>query len=260
VPLQLLYDLLLATQVTGEIQMSAVALLTGAAITVPPTNGGEQVATYFSVLVQNLAYTKLVGIWGHDPATGSWSFTPGFYERSVSGNFEIWRLGEAANFDQFDVEYQVSGNVFWDNNSGYNYSLDGTFGVADAITSAVIGPPVLAGWGPSLRLPGGASPGVDSNGNLHVGVVVQNLAYAKQVGIVYTTNNWQTFQYAFGSYFQSLPPASTPHQVNAETWQIVAPVGVGASGEYAAFYTVEGATYWDNNFGDNCTFDSSYYP
>ena len=46
----------------------------------------------------------------------------------------------------------------------------------------------------------------------------------------------------------------TPHQFNAESWQIVIPVGVGATGQYAAFYTVAGTTYWDNNFGLNYPF------
>ncbi len=35
---------------------------------------------------------------------------------------------------------------------------------------------------------------------------------------------------------------------------ILAPVGVGAAGQYAVFYNVEGTTYWDNNFGLNYSF------
>jgi len=84
--------------------------------------------------------------------------------------------------------------------------------------------------------------------------LVKNLAYQKQVGIVYTIDNWHTFQYASGGYLQSLLPASTPQQINAESWQIVIPVGVGATGQYAAFYNVEGTIYWDNNFGLNYPF------
>ena len=61
-------------------------------------------------------------------------------------------------------------------------------------------------------------------------------------------------QNAFGSYAQSYPPAITPHQVNAELWNIVVPVGVGTAGQFAVFYTLAGATYWDNNFGLNYTF------
>lgn len=96
--------------------------------------------------------------------------------------------------------------------------------------------------------------GDHSSGNLNVGVLVQNIAFQKQVGIVYTTDNWLTFQNAFGNHTQSFPPPSTPHQLNAELWNILAPVGVGAKGQYTVFYNVEGTTYWDNNFGLNYSF------
>ena len=51
--------------------------------------------------------------------------------------------------------------------------------------------------------------GDHSSGNLNVGVLVQNIAFQKQVGIVYTTDNWLTFQNAFGNHTQSFPPPST---------------------------------------------------
>jgi hypothetical protein len=173
----------------------------------------------------------------------------------VPGNVEIW-TGVAGPFDQFAVEYQAQGNLYWDNNGGYDYRFEpnpASSVLEGAMESAVIGPTVIAGV-PSVLAETGQLEGVDTNGNLHVGVLVKNIGFEKQVGIVYTTNNWQTHQYASGKYLQSLPPASTPHQVNSESWQIVAPVGVGATGQYAALYTVEGTTYWDNNFGLNYSF------
>ncbi len=95
---------------------------------------------------------------------------------------------------------------------------------------------------------------VDSQGNLNVGVLVKNIAYEKQVGIIYTTDSWLTFQNAFGNHTQSFSPPSTPHQLDAELWSILAPVGVGATGQYAVFYNVEGTTYRDNNFGLSYSF------
>ncbi len=240
--------------------MNAVALLYGDVGLVPTADNGGVPGAYFSVLVQNLAYTKLVGIWGHVPGApgtpGTWSFTPCSYSHSVPGNLEIWTLFNALPIDQFDVEYQALGNIYWDNNADYNYSLDPILAATvfeGAIGSAVIGPAVLAGV-PAVLTQAGQVPGVDSNGNLHVGVLVQNIAYEKQVGIVYTTNNWTTFQNTFGTFLQTLTPASTPHQLNAESWEIVAAVGVGATGQFAVFYNVGGATYWDNNFGLNYSF------
>ena len=73
--------------------------------------------------------------------------------------------------------------------------------------TAVIGPNVLA-CGPvpgDDSLPATQSGFVDSSGNLNVGVLVQNIAFQKQVGIVYTTDNWLTFKNAFGNHTQSFP-------------------------------------------------------
>ena len=225
--------------------MAAVALLHAEAGMTPSGTGSFDPFTNFSVVVQNLAFTKIVGIWGHDASTGVWSFSPCSYSRSVPGNLEIWEGHEGRlPPDQFAVEYQALGNVYWDNNAGFNYALDVAAAEgADGVNTAVIGPNVLA-----------VGSEVDAAGNLNVEVLVKNLAFAKQVAIVYTTNNWMTFQNAFGSWAQSYPPATTPHQVNAEQWNIAAPVGAGATGQFAVFYTVAGATYWDNNFGLNYTF------
>jgi hypothetical protein len=142
------------------------------------------------------------------------------------------------------VEYQVLGNVYWDNNSGYNYLLDTVAAEGtDGVGTVVLNPNVLAvEWQ------------VDAGGNLKVDVLVKNIAYVKQVAIVYTTNNWATFQNAFGVFQTSFPPATSPHQVNAELWEIVAPVGIGKTGQFAVFYVVSGSTYWDNNFGLNYSF------
>jgi len=205
---------------------------------------GETPFTNFSVVVQNLAFTKLVGIWGHDVGTGTWSFNPCSYSKSVPGNLEIWTGGwdEGIPPDQFDVEYQALGNIFWDNNAGYNYSMGFAEG-AEGVQTSVIGPNVLA-----------VGFQVDGAGNLNVQVLVKNIAFNKQVAIVYTTDNWFTYQNAFGTYSQSFSPASTPHQLNAELWNIVAPVGIGATGQFAVFYNVAGTTYWDNNFGLNYSF------
>ena len=90
-------------------------------------------------------------------------------------------------------------------------------------------------------------------GNLNVQVLVRNIAFQKQVAITYTTDNWFTCHIAFGVYSPPFAPASTPHQPNTELWNI-GPVAVGTKGQFAAFYTVPGGTYWDNNSGLNYSF------
>lgn len=227
--------------------MPAVALLHAEAGLTPTGMNGEVPFTNFTVLVENLAFTKLVGIWGHDVSTGNWSFNPCDFSNSVPGNLEIWVGGwdQGTPPDQFDVEYEVLGNIYWDNNGGYNYGLDvAAAGGADGVNTSVIGPNLLVV----------GSSEVDSAGNLNVDVLVKNIAFTKQVAIVYTTDNWLTFLYAFGTYSRSFSPGNAPHQLQTGLWTVTAPVGTGKTGQFAAFYTVAGATYWDNNFGSNYSF------
>ena len=225
--------------------MNAVTLLRAEAGSAPSGTGSFNYFSNFLVVVENLAYNKLVGIWGHEVGAGTWSFYPCSYSHSVPGNNEIWNTSTGeSRIDQFDVEYQVLGNVYWDNNSNYNYIMDiaaaeGTNGVG----TAVINPPVLA-----------VSWGIDAAGNLNVEVLVKNLAFQKQVAIIYTTNNWLTFFNVFGKYERSFAPPTMPHQVQTELWNIAAPVGLNKSGVFAVFYVVNNTTYWDNNFGLNYSF------
>ena len=226
--------------------MNAVELLRAEAGVARSVTGSPNYFSNFSVLVQNLAFAKYVAVWGHDVSTDSWNLHPCRYSRSVPNNAEIWEASVGLLIDRFGVEYQDLANLYVDTNGGHYYSLDtrvaeGTVGVG----SAVINRNVL-----------GVTWGLDAGGNLAVDVLVKNIGFEKQVAIVYTTNGWLTLQHAFGSYSQSLAPVRLPHQPNAELWEIVAPVRAGESGQFAAFLTVAGTTYWDNNFGANYSFCS----
>src|SRR5437868_6031106 len=125
--------------------MSVIALLNAEAGSTPSGTGSFTYFTNFRVLVENLAFTKLVGIWGHDQLSGNWSFFPCSFSHSVPNKTEIWQSHVPdLQIDQFDVVYQVSGNTFWDNNAGFNYRLDTSAAHTDGIGSAVVAPNVLA--------------------------------------------------------------------------------------------------------------------
>ena len=157
--------------------MNPVALLRAEAGSTPSGTGSYTYFSNFSVVVQNLAFAKLVGIWGHEVGTGAWSFHPCSYGRSLPANEERWEGSIGSPIDQFVVEYAASGNVYWDNNGGYNYSLDAQAAEGtDGVATVVINPNVLASFG-----------GVDA-GNLTVDVLVKNIAFTKQVAVVYTTD------------------------------------------------------------------------
>ena len=110
----------------------------------------------------------------------------------------------------------------------------------DGIRTAVIYPPLL-----------GEDDGSIIGGSLYIYVAVQNLDYSKKVGIVYTTDGWNTWNTAFGSYQESYSPGPLPSQAQVETWAIQISVGSTPKVEFAIFYNVRGNTYWDNNYGLN---------
>ena len=224
--------------------MQGVALLSADAGSAPTGTGSFSYFTNFRVVLDNIAFQKVVGIWGHEVGAATWAFHPCTFVESVPGNAEVWRASTGATrIDQFAVEYQGAGNLFWDNNAGFNYVLDTQAAESDGVGTAAIGPNVqVVGWG------------IDGGGRLRVEVVVANIAFAKQVAIVYTTDGWATFHNAFGTFNRSYAPATRPHQLNVEDWAVSVPVGVGATGQFAVFYTVGGQTYWDNNFGRNYAF------
>src|SRR5438105_15863887 len=95
---------------------------------------------------------------------------------------------------------------------------------------------------------------VDPSGNWSVQVLVKNLAFTKQVAIIYSVDNWATFHNVFGNFQQLFPPPTMPHQIQPELWGVSASLSDGASCQFAVFYIVNGTTYRDNNFGGNYTF------
>jgi hypothetical protein len=159
--------------------MTAVALLNAEAGSTPSGTGSFSYFTNAHVVVENVAFDKVVGIWGHNPGSGSWQFFPCDFDHSVPNNLEIWtaHIG-STEIDQFDVEYLVSGNIYWDNNDGFNYLLDTGAAHTDGIGTAVVGPNVHAvAWR------------IEAGGTLNVEVLVKNLAFTKQVAMVYTTDS-----------------------------------------------------------------------
>ncbi|MFP2925916.1 hypothetical protein ACLESO_12000 [Pyxidicoccus sp. 3LG] len=89
--------------------------------------------------------------------------------------------------------------------------------------------------------------------NRLVGVVeVKNLAYDKQVTLVYTTDGSQWNETAAG-YTASVGN-------NYERWTFTQDVPVGAEARFALRYTVAGQTYWDNNGGGDYRVGGSAAP
>ena len=79
-----------------------------------------------------------------------------------------------------------------------------------------------------------------------VNVNLKNIAYQKDVRVRYTLDNWKTFKDAPLSY-------SMTYTDGTELWGTqIDTNGADKDGfHFAVSYTVNGQTYWDNNFGQN---------
>ena len=80
---------------------------------------------------------------------------------------------------------------------------------------------------------------------------VKNLGYHKDIKVRYTVDNWKTYKEAPLTY-------KSTNDNNDEIWSTTIDT-TGAeyyNFQYAISYTVNGQTYWDNNFGLN--YDSSH--
>ena len=79
--------------------MNPVQLVSGTAGMHPTGTGSFAYGSSFLILVDNLAFEKVVGIWGRDAGTFNWSFDPGHFEQSVPGNGGVL-AGEHAKEDR----------------------------------------------------------------------------------------------------------------------------------------------------------------
>ena len=109
----------------GRSIVYSVKLVEAAAGMAPTGTGSYSYWAYADVVVENLAFDKIVGVWGHQPLGDLWTLQPGTYQRSLPGNRELWHVQVGGTpIGRFAVQYQVLGCVFWDNNFGHDYFMD----------------------------------------------------------------------------------------------------------------------------------------
>lgn len=201
----------------------------------------------YTLRVKNLAYEKSVFVRQKQP-DGTWVDLPGSYVGPAGSGFEIWKVTrqyaswhmdpQAPRDLEFVPRLVVGGQSYWDNNGGANYHL----GQND---------------GPLLN---GTHVLVDSsfwraNGDLDVNIDVRNLAYAKNVKVVYSTDGWATSteasaQYVSG-YTYGYSYIYSPNAQGVERWQAHIPAIAGNVLLFYVRYEVNGQTYWDSHFGSN---------
>ena len=194
----------------------------------PSGTGSYNYDGSFKVVVQNLAFQKQVSIRAQ--VGSAWQDIPAGYVQSLPGNLELWSAPATNGEGEFVAKYTVNSMTFWDNNGASNYKFPQAFDefvvLAGAEFEVVLG---SAGIGAGVL-------------NLQIGV--QNLAYYKEVGIVFTTDGWATVQTAYAGY-------SSTMKSGLEVWHLTRPIASAGQVELAIFYRVLGREFWDNNFWRN---------
>jgi hypothetical protein len=194
----------------------------------PSGTGSYSYDGEFNVVVENLAYIKEVAIFAELGPT--WKAVDAEYRQGLPGNRELWVAPASNGEGQFVVRYSVNGATYWDNNAGNNYKFPQAFDDFLALT------------GRNYRVIM-ANAGL-SGGTMKVVIGVHNLAYLKTVGVVYSTDNWQTVHTAYATYARTMSSG-------LEIWNADANVGSASEVILAVFYRVSGNEYWDNNFTRN---------
>jgi hypothetical protein len=190
-----------------------------------------------TVEVENLAYEKQVSVfWTGDGTV--WRAAKADYAVPSSSGYEIWRfnidvgpIGGDPPVVRLAIRYSVAGQDYWDNNGGQDFVVrpNGSYEtwpvrVLDAHVGGGLGCYGLCG-------------------EFRADILVENLAYAKQVTLVYSVDggNWTeleaTWQYGLHN--------------NRELWRAYVRYlpRRTATVRFAVRYRVAGGEYWDNNFG-----------
>jgi hypothetical protein len=186
--------------------------------------------TNYNVYVQvdaNSASNKKVYVH-HSTYNQGWIDTAATYVGKLDSNTEIWKASVSVmGTADYVIKYVGDGVTYWDNNNGQNYEASNTLGTA--VVKAL------------PRREQGV-----------IQALVKNLGYNKTVKVRYTNDNWATYKEANLSYYYTSDTSA-----NTECWATTINVSNPEEFQYCISYTVNGKTYWDNNFGSN--YDNLFY-
>jgi hypothetical protein len=218
-------------------------------------------------LVEDLAFDKNV-ILHYKNSEGNWEDAALSYKGETGSGKEVWSyyftqtitgpyaVDEPLNLE-FALNYQVNNNEYWDNNNTQNYYLEAGSGEytpkAIVVDSAYARAPYDYDYNGNTGTVGGS---------LSVGVIVPNWGYSKNIEVHYTYDNWATTYIGNAQFqpskFEGYSWVRYPNNNNMEVWSFYtggeeAQNKLAEYVQYAVKYSVNGATYWDNNDGANYT-------
>lgn len=229
--LMVLAMLVCCTAMLGTVQASADSGRVSMYMYEPVFSKYGSTSAYVYVQTKDNASNQQVIVHYNDVSGYPWLDAEAEYFTTLSDGSKIWRAYIGSHNTEYAIKYVADGVTYWDNNNGNNYHSE------------------YLGSAPITVNRGAYQYGSD---NYEVNVTLQNYGYVKDVAVRYTLNNWASYQEASMSYVKT-------NDNGTELWTVKLPVSSDQYGslEYCVRYTVNGVTYWANNFGENYT--TSYY-
>ena len=189
--------------------------------------------TYVYVQTKDNASNQKVYVHYNYLKGQAWKDAQAEYVKTLDDGSKLWKAYITSYNTEYAIKYVANGVTTWDNNNGKNYK-DEALGTA----------PITVTRGSYYGY-----------GNYYVNAVLQNYAYTKVVKVRYTEDNWKTYKDVSMKY-------SNTYANGTESWTAALPLTKydASNFQYCVYYTVNGRTYWANNFGAN--YDASYrvYP
>jgi len=203
--------------------------------------------TVVSAKVRNLAFAKDVQLI-YTQGDGQWREAPLTFSRTFGDHDIFERDDDTIVVAQCALRYSSDGATYWDNNSGWNYSVSG--GGPNTVGGNVVLNQATARRGSEA---GGGF--VFTTSWLEGEIWVKNLSYQKRVGVRLSTNAWVSSNDTLASYAGTVTTNEGLSQV--EVWKFKTPeLNLDTSQPdfvFVVFYQDldSGVTYWDNNFGQD---------
>ncbi len=188
--------------------------------------------------VKNLAYAKDVEIF-FDQGNGTWNSLPLPWIANF-GDYDLFGRDGGFFTHRIALRCTQNGVTEWDNNGYADYPA----------------PDNGAFVGGNIALNKATARQAAPNSWIEGTIYVNNLSYAKNVGIRYSTNGWITFQDVAAAY---QGPASGGDLMpgDAEAWSFKTPAlpsdNASSTFEFVVYYNRldNGQWYWDDNFSQN---------
>jgi hypothetical protein len=212
-------------------------------------SGGGMSGTYapISAKVKNIAFAKDVAVH-YTPDGVTWKDHPLSFT-SHFGDYDIFGGTVNEQVSQFVIRYSVAGNTYYDNKSGQNYLFTSNL--------AVVGGNVVLYKATARR-------GMEAGGGftfvtswLEGEILVNNLSFAKQVGVRMSADGGASWSDTQGSFAGDHIADGVFVGTGAEVWKFkTSTLNLDNSStefRFAVFYRnlATGETSWDNNFGQD---------